>query len=471
MKWTIRLELTPDGNPPVTYEIGTISRPIADLSPEQIGLTLDEGQEILRGIQAQIIGSQAHAYALCRRPCVHCRKPKRIKDIRTKCVQTVFGAFRFRGRRYRSCRCRDDPESYRHDFPLGEMIPRRTTPEVRYLYAELGAQMPYRAASQVLKTCGFGAMRASHTAIRRHTVAIGREFEAQRLRVAEGEDAEVPETANSLVVGIDDTYVKNRQQLVARQFHVTAGRVERNGKLGARFVFVSSNPGFTDSFFDGFLLQQGMRRRTIMRVVTDGDDGLRNFVQRSCPRPMESQLDWFHIGMKLELLRKAVAMPVSYQEYLDDPHAFDPVQSRASRLRDALWRGRSWQARLQFAWLRGDIVRWADEHPGRCAESVRRAKQVIKEFRFYVCGNRRSLPDFAKQRAAGHRISTAHVESVMNHLVNHRLSKKQQMRWSPAGAHYLLQVRAELLNGTLLDAFRVANPRFRRNSGFASTVH
>jgi hypothetical protein len=47
-----------------------------------------------------------------------------------------------------------------------------------------------------------------------------------------------------------------------------------------------------------------------MRVVTDGDDGLRNFVQRSSPRPMESQLDWFHIGMRLQLLRKAVVMPV-----------------------------------------------------------------------------------------------------------------------------------------------------------------
>jgi hypothetical protein len=103
--------------------------------------------------------------------------------------------------------------------------------------------------------------------------------------------------------------------------------------------------------------------------------------------------------------------------------------------------------------------------------SICSAKQVIKEFRSYVCGNRRSLPDFAKQRAAGHRISTAHVESVMNHLVNHRLSKKQQMRWSPEGAHYLLQVRAELLNGTLTDAYRVANLRFRGTSGFAQAVH
>jgi hypothetical protein len=308
-------------------------------------------------------------------------------------------------------------------------------------------------------------------AIRRHTVALGRELEAQRLEAANGQAVQAPGTAKTLVVGIDDTYVKHREPLVARQFQVTAGRVERDGKLGARFVFVSSYPGWTDSFFDGFLLQQGMKRDTAMRVVTDGDDGLRNFVQRSSPGPMDSQLDWFHIGMKLELLRKAVVMPVTYQEYLDDPNAFDPLQRRVSRLRDALWRGRTWQALLQFAWLRGDIDRWAAEHSGRFVDSVRRAKRVIKEFRYYVCGNRRSLPDFAEQRAAGHRISTAHVESVMNHLVNHRLSKKQQMRWSPVGAHYLLQVRAELLNGTLTDAFRLANPRFRAPSGFAQAEH
>jgi hypothetical protein len=401
MKWTIRIELTPDDNEPITYDIGTITRPIADWAPEQIGLTLEEGQQILRRIQVQIIASQAHAYALCRRPCEYCRKPKLIKDIRTKCVQTVFGAFRFRGRRYRSCGCRADPYAYRQDFPLREIIPRRTTPEVRYLFAELGARVPYREASLILKICGFGRMRASHMAIRRHTVALGRELEAQRLEAANGQAVQAPGTAKTLVVGIDDTYVKHREPVVARQFQVTAGRVERDGKLGARFVFVSSYPGWTDSFFDGFVLQQGMKRDTAMRVVTDGDDGLRNFVQRSSPRPMDSQLDWFHIGMKVELLRKAVVMPVTYQEYLDDPNAFDPLQRRVSRLRDALWRGRTWQALLQFAWLRGDIDRWDAEHSGRFVDSVRRAKRVIKEFRYYVCGNRRSLPDFAKQRRPG----------------------------------------------------------------------
>jgi hypothetical protein len=86
--------------------------------------------------------------------------------------------------------------------------------------------------------------------------------------------------------------------------------------------------------------QQGMKRNTVMRVVTDGDDGLRNFVQRSSPRPMES---------------------------------------------------------------------------GERSSSSRGCAQTSTDGR------------------RGTRISTAHVESAMNHLVNHRLNKKQQMRWSPEG--------------------------------------
>jgi hypothetical protein len=59
----------------------------------------------------------------------------------------------------------------------------------------------------------------------------------------------------------------------------------------------------------------------------------------------------------------------------------------------------------------------------------------------------------------------------MNHLVNHRMNKKQQMRWSPEGAHYLLQVRAELLNGTLIDGYRQRDPRFRGQSEFVQALH
>ena len=95
-----------------------------------------------------------------------------------------------------------------------------------------------------------------------------------------------------MVVGIDDTYVRHRERLASRQIQITAGRLERNGALGARFAFVSSSPSWNLRQFDGFLKQQGRNDRTTMRVVTDGDDGLRNLVQRSISIGSTSACGW-----------------------------------------------------------------------------------------------------------------------------------------------------------------------------------
>ena len=42
--------------------------------------------------------------------------------------------------------------------------------------------------------------------------------------------------------------------------------------------------------------------------------------------------------------------------------------------------------------------------------------------------------------------------------------KKQQMRWTPRGAHLLLQVRSHVLNDDLADAFRRRYPAFAHTS-------
>jgi hypothetical protein len=42
---------------------------------------------------------------------------------------------------------------------------------------------------------------------------------------------------------------------------------------------------------------------------------------------------------------------------------------------------------------------------------------------------------------------------MVNRVIERRMTKKQQMRWSRRGAHLLLQVRLAVLEGDLQDAF------------------
>jgi hypothetical protein len=50
MKWTIRIELTPVGNEPLTRDVGTMTRPIADFHPEQVGLSPEEDRQVVLAI-------------------------------------------------------------------------------------------------------------------------------------------------------------------------------------------------------------------------------------------------------------------------------------------------------------------------------------------------------------------------------------------------------------------------------------
>jgi hypothetical protein len=351
-------------------------------------------------------------------------------------------------------------------FPLGHIIPRRTTPEIRHLFAQLGARMPYREASRLMQIFGFGSGRAGRMAVWRHTVKAGRQIEGDQL-AAVRDSADRRSSVQRLLIGIDDTYIRHRQRDASRQIQVTAGRFERDGKLAERFAFISSAPKWSPDQFQGILIEQGAENCDLVQFMTDGDDGLRNFVQRAVGIPIEPQLDWFHIGMRLERLRKIVHLPVTYAEYRREPEAFDPMECRVERVRHALWHGRVRSALDHLTALRHDLNLWSTTHPGRALDALSTTIRAIDEFKGYVGSNRRGVPNFARARAAGRRISTAHVESVMNHLINHRLGKRQQMRWSPAGAHYLLQVRVEVLNGTLRNRFRRWHQRLQSPSRYA----
>ncbi len=56
------------------------------------------------------------------------------------------------------------------------------------------------------------------------------------------------------------------------------------------------------------------------------------------------------------------------------------------------------------------------------------------------------------------------MESTINQLVSKRFVKKQQMQWTPKGAHLLLQTRTRVLDGDLDAAFREWYPQFQRKA-------
>src|SRR6201999_2342679 len=66
----------------------------------------------------------------------------------------------------------------------------------------------------------------------------------------------------------------------------------------------------------------------------------------------------------------------------------------------------------------------------------------------YLSGQSAWLVNYAERHRAGLRVGTALTEGTANFLVNRRMNKSQQMRWSRRGADLLLQVRCAVYNGT-----------------------
>ena len=85
--------------------------------------------------------------------------------------------------------------------------------------------------------------------------------------------------------------------------------------------------------------------------------------------------------------------------------------------------------------------------PNRCSPVDGKGSQHIYDLKRFVRGNANIIVDYHRRQRGGPPVSTSLVESAVNHLVNRRMNKSQQMRWSTHGAHRLLEVRAAVING------------------------
>jgi hypothetical protein len=109
-------------------------------------------------------------------------------------------------------------------------------------------------------------------------------------------------------------------------------------------------------------------------------------------------------------------------------------------------RWRLWHGQVQRALdLIGEVLDKLDGHAEPYAHKIR---DRLRDLETYVSGYSASIIDYAAARRLSEPISTATTESTVQRLLHRRMTAKQQMRWSPRGAHRMLKVRTAVMNGT-----------------------
>ncbi|ATU94339.1 hypothetical protein [Phyllobacterium zundukense] len=122
------------------------------------------------------------------------------------------------------------------------------------------------------------------------------------------------------------------------------------------------------------------------------------------------------------------------------------------QMRAKLWCGKVTTARWLLCAAAGELRRVdRKRHSRRVVAKINRLAQMIIEFDRYLEINQPSMPNYAKRSLQGLPVSSSRAESSANALVNRRMNKRRQMRWSPQGAQRVLQTRVAVLDGRLQD--------------------
>ena len=279
--------------------------------------------------------------------------------------------------------------------------------------------------------------------LRRRTLKIG--------EVLRNNAVAKPETtAPSITVTLDSTFIRSCED-GGRHLEVRVGNVETES--GGRQVFGAVAKADTDIkvLISRSLDAVGRTEDTVLTAFTDGCSGLRRILADAGVTDLPI-LDWFHIGMRLQHLEQ-VAGGLS----ADNPArvaAKALIVEEVDRLHWRLWNGKAKDAHISIDRIRAVMHHFQGEQEQRKSIAPsRKLWTALYALDGYLNGQSDWLVNYAQRHRAGLRVGTAITEGSANFLVNRRMNKHQQMRWSRRGADLLLQVRCAVYNGTLGSGF------------------
>lgn len=457
MKLTVQVVLhTDDDTETVIREVLTLQRE-EPLAGDTLGMQVSEAKDLLAAVQDTLVDQQVATALAAQVACPHCGVARRHKDTRTIVVRSVFGALRLASPRWWHCACQ--PETTSTFSPLASILPQRSTPELSYLQARFAGLLSYGLSADLLgEVLPLGRTLHAST-VRRQVQATAQRLEDELgdeqcsfIDTCQRDREELPRPDLPLVVGLDGGYVHCAAQRSRRDgwFEVIAGKAVPSEGRASCFGYVQTYDTKPKRRLFEVLNAQGMAANQQVTFLTDGGEDIRDLPQYLNPQA-EYLLDWFHLTMRITVL-------TNMAKSLHPPDLYTCVSKDLERLKWFLWHGNLFRALRTVDDLTFDLD---IEDP---APEQTKLLKAMREFDSYLRANAGRIPNYGERYRAGEPISTAFVESTVNQVISKRMVKKQQMRWSPRGAHLLLQIRTRVLNDTLTDDYRRWYPGFTHTS-------
>jgi hypothetical protein len=448
-----------NGNTEVVQDIVALDR--GPLRPEELGLTLAEAKSLLQGVQQTMVTQQIVEFNEDNCYCPGCGKPRSRKGKHEIVYRTLFGKLKLESPRYYECLCTETNQN--STSPLAELLRERTAPELIYLETKFASLMSYGLTVDLLAEVLPLGNQINTTSVHRRLQQVAERIESElgeeQPHFVEGyrrDWGQLPPPGPPLTVGLDGGYVHATDQKSRTEgwFEVIVGKSMPEEGEAKCLAFVNKYDTKPKRRLFELLKSQGMQSNQLVTFLSDGGETVRNLPQYLNPES-EHWLDWFHITMRITVMgqmTRRIASEINRPQELEENEDanVDPaaIEKSLERVKWFLWHGNVYRALEVIEDLECRL-----ESIEGSSEKQRKLLKAVREFGNYITANQSFIPNYGDRYRHGETISTAFVESTVNYVVSKRMVKKQQMGWTERGAHFLLQVRTQVLNEDLRKTF------------------
>lgn len=423
-------------------EIAVVERIVDGARLDDLGLSLEEGKAIQRRLQEEFTQFQADQAGWQDRKCHECNRFRGIHDYRSRTVHSLFGICRLRVPRFRSCACGKTARS--DTGSIETLLKGRATPELERVQAELGSRLSFREAARLLDLFVPAPRPHNHRTVSNRLAKVADQIEkrdvASPYRISRADGSPIS-------VFIDGAYIRAVPGYQSRHFEIAMGRVVAKGRPSRQFAAAPNVATGKHDAVRAALRAQGWLPGRNVTVFSDGDAGLQGIVLSATRQPVTHILDWFHLSMRLRHIEQTWE-GIRYGGDLNI-YVWD-VAVHVPRLRHLLWSGYIKEATRAVRNMLYQLEQHAKMRDA--SNKLRRLYELVGNLQTYLVQNKTSMVDYGHRYWSGQPISSSPAESAANSLVNARMNKKRQMRWSPIGAHRVPQVRAAVADGRLKQA-------------------